>query len=305
METFRSQMHSASEQQTRQNDMLPQTHLHVPEGFFVEHHIPDVMAQTHMHGHIEINYLSRGSMIYQLPTGNVHIPGKRLVLFWGQVPHRVIKVNDADSIHIAYLPLSQVVTWPLPDQLMQHLFDGMFVASDNVNNLDSPLMTRWLDDFQSHDAHRASLAIAEIQLRLRRMAIDGWDALELLGDTHTGIQSGNRKFERKAAARKVQMMVAFMAQNYTQTLHIADIAAVAGISKGYAMAIFSAFMRRSLTQYVNELRLNHARALLMDTNDKIVGIALDSGFGSLSQFYSLFHKQFGVAPSAYRDSTRR
>ncbi|WP_438997741.1 helix-turn-helix transcriptional regulator [Candidatus Puniceispirillum sp.] len=55
-------------------------------------------------------------------------------------------------------------------------------------------------------------------------------------------------------------------------------------------------IQRSLTQYVNELRLNHARALLMDTNDKIVSIALDSGFGSLSQFYSLFRKQFGVTP---------
>lgn len=305
METIWSQNLITSERTVQPNDMQPQTHLHVPEGFFVEHHIPDVMAQTHMHGHIEINYLTTGSMIYQLPTGNVHIPAKRLVLFWGQVPHRVIKVNDPDSIHIAYLPLSQVVTWPLPDQLMQHLFDGTFVSSDNINNLDSPMMTRWLDDFRTGDPHRASLAIAEIQLRLRRMAIDGWHVLELCDDSHMGTALANRKFKRKAAARKVQMMVAFMAQNYTQTLHVADIATVAGISKGYAMAIFTAFMRRSLTQYVNELRLNHARALLMDTNDKIVSIALDSGFGSLSQFYSLFHKQFGVAPSAYRDSTRR
>lgn len=305
MKTIQSQTHTASKRPLQQNDMLPQTHLHVPEGFFVEHHSPDVMAQTHMHGHIEINFLTSGSMIYQLPTGNVHIPGNRLVLFWGQVPHRVIKVNDAESIHIAYLPLSQVVTWPLPDQLMQHLFDGSFIASDHANDLDCPLMKRWLDDFQSQDTHRASLAIADIQLRLRRMAIDGWSKLELRNDTHVIAKSANRKFERKAAARKVQMMVAFMAQNYTQTLRIADIAEVAGISKGYAMAIFSAFMRRSLTQYVNELRLNHARALLMDTNDKIVGIALDSGFGSLSQFYNLFHQQFGVSPSAFRDSTRR
>ena len=305
METIRSQMHTVIKNPNRQNNMLPQTHLHVPEGFFVEHHIPDIMPQTHMHGHIEINFLTTGSMVYQLPTGIVHIPANRLVLFWGQVPHRVIKVNDADSIHIAYLPLSQVVTWPLPDRLMQYLFDGIFVASDSTSNLDSPLMTRWLDDFKSKDAHRASLAIAEIQLRLRRMAVDGWSALTLNDDTIVSAQSSKQKFKRKAAARKVQMMVAFMAQNYTQTLHVADIAAVAGISKGYAMTIFSAFMRRSLTQYVNELRLNHARALLMDTNDKIVAIALDSGFGSLSQFYSLFHQQFGVAPSAYRDSTRR
>jgi AraC-like DNA-binding protein len=298
-------MNNASQSPKRQNNMLPQTHLHVPEGFFVEHHIPDIMPQTHMHGHIEINFLATGSMVYQLPTGIVHIPANRLVLFWGQVPHRVIRVNDADSIHIAYLPLSQVVTWPLPDQLMQHLFDGLFVVSDNTSNLDSPLMARWLNDFQSNDAPRASLAIAEIQLRLRRMAVDGWSALTLDNDSVVGATSGKQTFKRKAAARKVQMMVAFMAQNYTQTLHIADIAAVAGISKGYAMTIFNAFMRRSLTQYVNELRLNHARALLMDTNDKIVGIALDSGFGSLSQFYSLFHQQFGVAPSAYRDSTRQ
>jgi len=54
------------------------------------------------------------------------------------------------------------------------------------------------------------------------------------------------------------------------------------------------------TEYLNELRISRAKELLVDTKDKILQIALQSGFESLSTFYTQFRKVAGVSPNEYR-----
>jgi len=52
--------------------------------------------------------------------------------------------------------------------------------------------------------------------------------------------------------------------------------------------------------YLNRLRLTHAQRLLATTNMKIVDIALDAGFASLSRFYSTFSSACHCTPTTYR-----
>lgn len=56
-------------------------------------------------------------------------------------------------------------------------------------------------------------------------------------------------------------------------------------------------------QFVNTYRIKHAQALLVDParrSDKIIAIALDSGFGSLSTFNAVFKQATQMTPSAFR-----
>jgi AraC-type DNA-binding domain-containing proteins len=54
------------------------------------------------------------------------------------------------------------------------------------------------------------------------------------------------------------------------------------------------------TQYINNLRLSHAENLLLHTDMDILSISIDSGFNSLSNFYTAFEKQFNVSPLKFR-----
>ncbi|MFA7230813.1 MAG: helix-turn-helix domain-containing protein [Victivallaceae bacterium] len=63
---------------------------------------------------------------------------------------------------------------------------------------------------------------------------------------------------------------------------------------------FRKYLKKSPTEFINELRINYAARLLADTSDEIGSIAYDLSFQSLSRFYHLFHKYYGVSPAKYR-----
>ena len=59
-------------------------------------------------------------------------------------------------------------------------------------------------------------------------------------------------------------------------------------------------IRKTPTEFINDLRLNYAKNLLCNTDKSILEICFDSGFENLSHFYHLFGKQFGASPAGFR-----
>ncbi|OGV56096.1 MAG: hypothetical protein A2017_16035 [Lentisphaerae bacterium GWF2_44_16] len=68
---------------------------------------------------------------------------------------------------------------------------------------------------------------------------------------------------------------------------------------------FRKHLNRTPTEFINELRVNHAAKLLADSDEKIYSIALDLGFQSLSRFYNIFRKYYRISPAKYRTVTRK
>ena len=95
-------------------------------------------------------------------------------------------------------------------------------------------------------------------------------------------------------------MAAHIALHYTEKLRVEDIAKAAGLNPNYAMNLFSRTCGMSLLDYVIQHRLFHSRRLLATTDAKVIEIALESGFGSLSRFYEAFQRAYGRSPQAYR-----
>jgi AraC family cel operon transcriptional repressor len=59
------------------------------------------------------------------------------------------------------------------------------------------------------------------------------------------------------------------------------------------------------TDYVNRLRMAHARRQLEMGDREILEVACDCGIGNLSHFYDLFRRDTGTTPRAYRLAHRR
>jgi AraC-like DNA-binding protein len=64
--------------------------------------------------------------------------------------------------------------------------------------------------------------------------------------------------------------------------------------------IFCKLVGMSFTDKRAELRLEKARQLLATSNSKVVQVALESGYNSLSQFNLMFVRHYGMSPSKWR-----
>lgn len=73
-------------------------------------------------------------------------------------------------------------------------------------------------------------------------------------------------------------------------------------SPGHVNRAFRQYLSTTPTAYINELRLDFAKGLLLTTDLSILEIAMEAGFDNLSHFYHLFKIRFHSTPSVYRGS---
>lgn len=71
-------------------------------------------------------------------------------------------------------------------------------------------------------------------------------------------------------------------------------------SKSHICNTFKKYMHISLTEYINQLRLNYAAHLLKTTSSSLFDISQECGFSSLSYFNKLFKQHFNCTPAKYR-----
>ena len=60
------------------------------------------------------------------------------------------------------------------------------------------------------------------------------------------------------------------------------------------------FYGKTVTEYINTLRLNYATNLLSQTNFSITKIAMECGFSSTNYFNTGYKKRFGTTPKEVR-----
>jgi AraC family transcriptional regulator len=83
-----------------------------------------------------------------------------------------------------------------------------------------------------------------------------------------------------------------------------ELANIAGLSPYHFLRTFEGLTGVTPHQYVLRTRMRHAAARLTSERGRIIDIALDSGFGDVSNFNRTFRSEFGVTPRAYRKLTR-
>lgn len=85
-------------------------------------------------------------------------------------------------------------------------------------------------------------------------------------------------------------------------IDLADVARHAGMSQWHFQRIWKALTNETLKTYVRSRRFANALDKLAHTDERILEIALASGFDSQEAFTRAFKKAFDVSPASYRKS---
>ena len=85
---------------------------------------------------------------------------------------------------------------------------------------------------------------------------------------------------------------------------LADLARMARCTTRHLNRIFNEVVGTSFREKHTEIRLTRACELLATTKAKVVDVALESGYQSLSLFNLMFIRRFGVSPGKWRENQR-
>ncbi len=105
---------------------------------------------------------------------------------------------------------------------------------------------------------------------------------------------------RVAAFASVQPLLAYAAANLDDDVSLTALAGKRGLSTFYFHRIFSDAVGETPKQLIMRLRLAHAAATLLATDDSVLSVALSCGFQSHEVFIRAFRRSFGMTPSTYR-----
>ena len=108
---------------------------------------------------------------------------------------------------------------------------------------------------------------------------------------------------QKADTGKLEILkkvLSYIRKNYNKKLSINEIAGVAGMNAQYFCRFFKRNTGKTVTEYMNDIRINQAARRLSESEDKIIDVAGQCGYDNIGYFIKRFRQSKGISPSAYR-----
>jgi AraC-like DNA-binding protein len=270
-----------------------------PYGFTCEVWEPRQMQRPDRHDEIEVNFLDRGTLTYLMGGQRVTVHARRVTAFWAAVPHQIIAFDNVNYYYVVTVPFGWVLQWGLPERLLTALTQGQIVADSQSTRgaLDRQLFEQWHEDVEDPSSPNRNIVVLELRARLLRLAESV--AREEHAPPVFGVNDATRQ---QTNLEKAESMACFVARNYTSRIQVKDIAACVGLHPDYAATLFRKTFGTTLNVLITRHRIAHAQRQLVTTSERVVNIAHDSGFDSLSRFNRAFKQLAGVTPRQYRKS---
>lgn len=133
------------------------------------------------------------------------------------------------------------------------------------------------------------------------LLLDAYQSANLLNGLATAIITTaiNNK-QPSATNHYIQKAIEYMNQHFSEDISLNQVADHIFLSKCYFHRLFTQTINCTPHNYLNTIRLQHAKELLRNTVFPVQDIATKVGFGNYSYFIQLFKHREGITPSAYR-----
>ncbi|HOG02111.1 MAG: Melibiose operon regulatory protein [Betaproteobacteria bacterium ADurb.Bin341] len=104
---------------------------------------------------------------------------------------------------------------------------------------------------------------------------------------------------------RLNRILDYIDANYMNKIQLGDLAQSEGISTYYLSHFFTDHLNCSFQNYLFQVRMRHARALVASTDKKLIDVCLECGFSDYRYLNRAFQQQFGCTPNEYRSLSRQ
>ena len=261
----------------------------------LSHGFPTPLARWHYHDEYELHLIvaSSGKAFVGDYIGTFQ-PG-HLVLTGPRLPHNWISLDLPEG------------GFPQRDLVIQFPHEPLAQAAHYIREMEEvlPLLARARNGIEffglSQQATQSWHAIKQAR-GLERFAVFTSFMAELArwSDYRLLSQAQLQSVDDDAQLNQIESIVSRITKDLTQQLSAADLAAELEMTE----SAFSRFFRRAtgntFTDFVNQVRVNRACQLLMESDRFITHICYEVGFNNVANFNRRFLSVKGMTPSEFR-----
>ncbi|NCA79934.1 MAG: helix-turn-helix domain-containing protein [Sphingobacteriia bacterium] len=121
---------------------------------------------------------------------------------------------------------------------------------------------------------------------------------------HSMQQSGDGKLIARRRNNNTEevfkQFLSYVHAHYTEKLTIMELSVALHCSESYLNHMIKKKTGVTFSTYMNKLRVEHAKQLMLDTNDSILSIAMNVGYADASYFSRVFMQLMDISPSEFR-----
>ncbi len=99
---------------------------------------------------------------------------------------------------------------------------------------------------------------------------------------------------------RINILLEYISNHYHEKITVSQLAKLCFISEEHLCRFFKNNIGKSITEYINEFRIEKAAVMLSNTDENITNIAFEVGFDDLNYFSRIFKKIKSKSPSEYR-----
>lgn len=237
----------------------------------------------HFHNFYEIFYLLSGQCHYLLEDSVYRLAkGDFVFIAPGELHHSLYKKGESCEICLITFKKEHLL---LGGGLTRQSFKGSVPAL--YQEAFDGLLNRMLSEHAHIDEYSdafMSTYLQEVLLTLMRHSV--------LAEQEPGLLN--------AKDADILLSTKYIYKNFKQPLTLEEVSAVASLSPTYFSKKFKQTTGMGFKEYLNYVRLKHARTALLTTDSSITAIALEYGFNDSNYFKDLFKKIYGKSPREFR-----
>ena len=301
-----------------------------PENPFSQYHISDVerafQIPVHWHDELEIIYVKHGKLHVTISGENyIGNPKEAFVVSPGSLHFMGSPTGDVD--YYTFLFPVEYISFQTDDimekTILSPLKHGRAMIKPQINDMAEDICERLIeintnisylkkktsesteerknrenhkynksDDIAVSNINEANInAQFETKMTLIKFIQKMWQNGLILENAANGTNTTEKE------------MITYIRQNYTREISLQEFGMQFHLSEKYISRYFKEHFHITLSQYINHLRLEHARQLLQESTVPVTEVALQSGYQNVSYFIRCFKKMYGVSPLKYRKGT--
>lgn len=248
------------------------------------------MPEMHYHDFYEIYIQTQGSRDHIIGTSYYRLMPGDVILLKPNMLHQSVS-NNPHERSIVYFTEELIKTYfseKIVAQLLS-VFSHSFLtlSSENyyrVMHIVRELIKEDPDDRYNHIATR----LADLLLIL----LENIDNAQELQD-------------RQISGSSISPLVSYVHENYLVLGGIDEIADTFYLSKGHICRTFKTLTGYTIMQYINNLKIQKACQLLLETDRPVADLSLECGFNTVIYFCRTFKNIMNITPTEYRKNFKK